>query len=173
MTVHVYFVSQVYRVFIRSLLTNFISLIANLGGVYSLLIGMSVLSAFEIIYFFSIRLYLNYRDIKNDVQKPKTFSQRGDNVNISTLKVPRLDTAKSMISDISSFRSSAYSHYWVDFECNLGLPAICLQNLCKPVLSLTFEWNSHFVLKKSCGLARIHFESRFPTFSYLFEWNQM
>lgn len=111
MTVHVHFVSQVYRVFIRSLLTNFISLIANLGGVYSLLIGMSVLSAFEIVYFFSVRLYLNYRDIKNDVLKPKTLSQRSDNVNISTLKVPRMDTAKSMVSDISSYRSSAYSHY--------------------------------------------------------------
>lgn len=132
MTVHVYFVSQVYRVFIRSLLTNFISLIANLGGVYSLLIGMSVLSAFELIYFFSVRLYLNYRDTKNDVQKPKTFSQRSDNVNISTLKVPRLDTAKSMVSDISSFRSSAYSHYWTkqpEFECNLCLPSTHLQNI--------------------------------------------
>lgn len=107
MIVHVYFVSQVYRVFIRSLLTNFISLIANLGGVYSLLVGMSVLTAFEILYFFTVRLYLNYRDLKTEEAKPRTFSERMDNVNISTLKVPRLDTAKSD----SSSRMSAYSHF--------------------------------------------------------------
>lgn len=110
MIVHVYFVSQVYRVFIRSLLTNFISLISNLGGVYSLLIGMSLLSAFEVFYFFSIRLHANYRAIKTEDMKPKTFSQRIETVNISTLKVPRLDTAKS---DHSGSRfSSAMSHFW-------------------------------------------------------------
>jgi amiloride-sensitive sodium channel len=110
MVVHVYFVSQVYRVFIRSLLTNFISLISNLGGVYSLLIGMSILSAFEVIYFFSIRLYANYREIKTEDMKPKTFSQRLDTVTISHLKVPRLDTAKSSKSS-GSPRMSSLSHF--------------------------------------------------------------
>lgn len=111
MIVHVFFVSQNYRVFIRSLLTNFISLIANLGGVYSLLIGMSILSLLEFIYFFSVRFYLNYRSLKFNVVKPKTFQQRLEAVNISSLKVPRLDTAKSMGSDISSLRMSAMSHF--------------------------------------------------------------
>lgn len=111
MIVHVYYSSQVYRVFNRSLLTNFISLISNLGGVYSLLIGMSVLSTIEILYFFTIRLSDNYRSLKTDELKPKTFSQRLDSVNISTLKVPRLDTAKSSRSDVSSMRMSALSHF--------------------------------------------------------------
>jgi len=112
MIVHVYFVSQVYRVFIRSLLTNFISLISQLGGVYSLLIGMSILSAIEFLYYFTIRFYVNYRAIKSDDTKPKTFSQRLDNVRLpDALKVPRLDTAKSGISDISSLRMTAQSHF--------------------------------------------------------------
>lgn len=111
MIVHVYYVSQVYRIFSRSLLTNFISLISNLGGVYSLLIGMSILSAIEIFYFSTIRFYSNYRKLKTEDLKPKTFSQRLDTVNISTLKVPRLDTAKSSGSDVSSFRMSAMAHF--------------------------------------------------------------
>lgn len=108
MIVHVYYVSQVYRVFIRSLLTNFISLISNLGGVYSLLIGMSILSSIEFFYFFTIRFYLNYRSVKTEDMKPKALSQRLDKVTISTLKVPRLDTAKS---DSSSMRMTAMSHF--------------------------------------------------------------
>ncbi|CAG9810650.1 unnamed protein product, partial [Chironomus riparius] len=111
MIVHVYYVSQFYRVFIRSLLTNFISLISNLGGVYSLLVGMSIISAYECIYFPTARLYLNYKKIKNEDNKPKTFLQRLEKVNINVIKVPRLDTAKSDISDISSFRVHSLSHY--------------------------------------------------------------
>lgn len=75
---------------------------------------MSVLSTIEIIYFFTIRLYANFRNLKSNHMKPKTFAQRIENVNISsvsTLKVPRLDTAKSSHSDISSMRMTAMSHY--------------------------------------------------------------
>ena len=112
MVVHVYFVSQFYRIFIRSLLTNFISLISNLGGVYALLIGMSILSTFEIFYFPTVRLYLNYKKIKEEDSKPKTFTQRLEKVNISVMKVPRLDTAKSDMSDVSAYRtSSSHFHY--------------------------------------------------------------
>lgn len=70
-----------------------------------------MLSALEVFYFFSIRLFANYRAIKTEDLKPKTFSQRLDTVNISTLKVPRLDTAKSSGSDRSSLRMSAMSHF--------------------------------------------------------------
>lgn len=112
MIVHVYFVSQFYRIFIRSLLTNFISLISNLGGVYALLIGMSILSTFEIFYFPTVRLYLNYKKLKEEDSKPKTFTQRLQKVNISVMKVPRLDTAKSDMSDVSAYRtSSSHFHY--------------------------------------------------------------
>lgn len=110
MIVHVYYVSQVYRVFIKSLLTNFISLISNLGGVYSLLIGMSIISTVEIFYFFSIRLFVNYRQIKQEDMKPKTFSQRLDNLQVPSMKIPRLDTAKSSGSD-GSMRMTAMSHF--------------------------------------------------------------
>ncbi|KAG5667100.1 hypothetical protein PVAND_015099 [Polypedilum vanderplanki] len=111
MIVHVYFVSSFYRIFIRILTTNFISLISQLGGVYSLLIGMSVLSLIECIYFPTVRLYLNYKKIKFDDTQPKNYSQRLDKVTISSLNVPRLDTAKSDISDISSFRIHSVKHY--------------------------------------------------------------
>lgn len=114
MVVHVYFISQTYRVFIKSLLTNFISLIANLGGVYSLLIGMSILSLLEFFYFFSIRLYMNFKSLKYDEATPKTFKKRSEGFNMSTLKVPRLDTAKSVGSDTSSLRMSAMSHFWTN-----------------------------------------------------------
>ncbi|CAO1344894.1 unnamed protein product [Diamesa hyperborea] len=116
MIVHVYFQSQVYRIFSRSLLTNIIGLIANLGGVYSLLIGMSVLSLCEVLYFASIRLYVNYKTIKKDELKPKTFSQRletFDKLRIPTisLSIPRLDTAKSSNSSYSARKMTSQSHY--------------------------------------------------------------
>lgn len=116
MIVHVYFQSQVYRIFSRSLLTNIIGLIANLGGVYSLLIGMSVLSLCEVLYFASIRLYVNYKTIKKDELKPKTFSQRletFDKLRIPTisLSIPRLDTAKSSTSSYSARKMTSQSHY--------------------------------------------------------------
>lgn len=41
-------------------------LAANLGGVYSLFVGMSVLSFIEIFYFFSVRLYKNYKQVKEN-----------------------------------------------------------------------------------------------------------
>lgn len=113
MIVHVYFVSQFYRVFVRTLLVNFITLISQLGGVYSLLMGMSIIGLVEVIYFLTIRLHRNYRNIKDEDNKPKTFSQRLDKVTINTIKVPRLDTAKSDISEISSFRVSSVRHYWM------------------------------------------------------------
>lgn len=114
MIVHVYYQSQVYRLFSRSLLTNIIGLIANLGGVYSLLIGMSVLSLCEVLYFSSIRLYVNYKTIKKDELKPKTFSQRletFDKLRIPTISIPRLDTAKSSNSSYSARKMTSQSHY--------------------------------------------------------------
>lgn len=114
MIVHVYFQSQVYRKFSRSLLTNIIGLIANLGGVYSLLIGMSVLSLCEVIYFALIRLYVNYNTFKKVVLKPKTFLQRletFDKLRIPTIKVPRLDTAKSSNSSYSARITTSQYHY--------------------------------------------------------------
>lgn len=46
------------------ILTVFFS--ANLGGVYSLFVGMSVLSFIEIFYFFTVRFYKNYRQTKEN-----------------------------------------------------------------------------------------------------------
>lgn len=111
MIVHVYFVSQVYRIYSRAMLTNFISLVSSLGGVYSLLIGMSVLSAIELFYFFSIRLYENYKMFKFEDSKPKTFSQRLEKITITHLKVPRLNTAHSTFSNDSSVRMTAKSNF--------------------------------------------------------------
>ena len=114
MIVHVYFQSQVYRKFSRSLLTNIIGLIANLGGVYSLLIGMSVLSLCEVIYFASIRLYVNYKTVTKHELKPKTFSQRletFDKLRIPTINIPRLDTAKSSNSSYSARKTTSLPHF--------------------------------------------------------------
>lgn len=46
---------------------------ANLGGVYSLFVGMSVLSFIEILYFFTVRLYKNYKQIKTDESRHIMF----------------------------------------------------------------------------------------------------
>lgn len=88
-----------------------IFLTANLGGVYSLLIGMSVLSVMEVLYFFTIRLYLNYRKFKIEEMKPKTFSKRlevFDHLRVPVGQIPRLDTAHS---SASSRRATAFGHY--------------------------------------------------------------
>lgn len=113
MIIHVYFVSQVYRIYSRAMLTNFISLVSNLGGVYSLLIGMSVLSTIELFYFYTIRLFENYKMNKAEDSKPKTFSQRLEKVTITHLKVPRLNTAHSTFSDDSAMRMTSMSHIWI------------------------------------------------------------
>ncbi|XP_063706173.1 sodium channel protein Nach-like [Culicoides brevitarsis] len=66
MIVHVYMSSQTFRRFRKDLLSNIILLVSNLGGVYSLFVGMSVLSFCEILYFATIRLYKKYKLVKQN-----------------------------------------------------------------------------------------------------------
>lgn len=88
LVVHVSFGKQVYRAISKELATNvlaltgrfkrqaatslkfkidFISLTisfisANLGGIYSLFVGFSAITFFELIYYFGVRFYLNYKN---------------------------------------------------------------------------------------------------------------
>lgn len=53
---------------------------ANLGGVYSLFIGMSVLSFIEIFYFFTVRLYKHYKDVQGRELRRQEMLKNGGHV---------------------------------------------------------------------------------------------
>ncbi|XP_065368706.1 sodium channel protein Nach [Calliphora vicina] len=59
--VHIYMNSQVYRRVRHDLLSNTVTLVSNLGSAFSLFVGMSMVSAVEIIYYFSIILNKYYQ----------------------------------------------------------------------------------------------------------------
>ncbi|XP_055316922.1 sodium channel protein Nach-like [Sitodiplosis mosellana] len=61
LVVHISFGKQVFKAIQKELATNVLSLTANLGGIYSLFIGFSAISFYEIIYYFCVRFYLNYK----------------------------------------------------------------------------------------------------------------
>lgn len=97
--------SQVFRRLRRDLLSHYVILIgkreivsiptllltisylsANFGGVFSLFIGLSVVSFFEIAIFFTVYLYRNYKEeLKNSV-KVDSFSKRAENIDIRTIQ---------------------------------------------------------------------------------------
>lgn len=59
---------------------------ANFGGVFSLFIGLSVVSFFEIGIFFTVYLYRNYlQELQNSV-KVDTFSKRADHIDVRTIQ---------------------------------------------------------------------------------------
>lgn len=96
MILHLIFGKQVFKEMRRDLLTNIVSLAgkkssiskhhkcffykyfftAGLGGIYSLFIGMSVITFFEIVYFFTIRLWATYTELKEADQTVDTFRKR-------------------------------------------------------------------------------------------------
>ncbi|XP_037955002.1 sodium channel protein Nach [Teleopsis dalmanni] len=57
---HIFFNSQVYRRVRHDLLSNMVTLVSNLGSAFSLFVGMSMVSAVEIIYYFTVILQKNY-----------------------------------------------------------------------------------------------------------------
>lgn len=63
---------QLTIICILNLPYNLSFFIANLGGVYSLFVGMSVLSFFEIFYFYTVRLYKNYKQEKANELRMRT-----------------------------------------------------------------------------------------------------
>lgn len=83
MVVHISFGKQVYKATRKDLTTNILALTgwcwiallrqlesissvfiaANLGGIYSLFIGFSAITFFEIIYYFGVRFYMTYRQL--------------------------------------------------------------------------------------------------------------
>lgn len=65
---------------------------ANLGGIYSLFIGFSALTLFEIIYYGCIRFYLNYRK--------STAAERTTNASINQGKLKAVD-AREIIRNYS------------------------------------------------------------------------
>lgn len=59
---------------------------ANFGGVFSLFIGMSVISFFEILIFFTVRLYRNYKDEDRKSSKVESFSKRAENHDVDVIQ---------------------------------------------------------------------------------------
>lgn len=54
----------------------------NFGGVFSLFIGLSVLSFIEIGMYFTVYLYRNYKEELANSVKVDTFSKRAANVDV-------------------------------------------------------------------------------------------
>ncbi|KAM7342772.1 nach isoform 2-T2 [Cochliomyia hominivorax] len=60
--VHIYMSSYVFRRVRHDLLSNMVTLVSNLGSAFSLFVGMSMVSAVEILYYFSIILNKYYQE---------------------------------------------------------------------------------------------------------------
>ncbi|XP_052132621.1 sodium channel protein Nach-like isoform X2 [Frankliniella occidentalis] len=58
---HVYFDSQTAPKFINDLVSNNVQLMSSCGGIFSLFLGCSFMSAVEVVYFFTVRLWLLVR----------------------------------------------------------------------------------------------------------------
>uniref|UniRef100_A0A1I8PAZ4 Sodium channel protein Nach n=1 Tax=Stomoxys calcitrans TaxID=35570 RepID=A0A1I8PAZ4_STOCA len=67
--VHLYMNSEVYRRVRHDLLSNMVTLVSNLGSAFSLFVGMSMVSAVEIFYYFTVILRKFYRQEKNAREK--------------------------------------------------------------------------------------------------------
>lgn len=101
MVIHINFGKQVYKKLRWSIITSTATLTGNiqfqtiylienksqlnlffykfkalLGGVYSLFIGLSFITFLEIFYFFTIRLWANYRKFQNAKTEVNMFSKR-------------------------------------------------------------------------------------------------
>ena len=108
--VHVFFGNQVYRRLRRDLLSHFVILIGtrthldqycvpywrfaslsgNFGGVFSLFIGMSLVSFFELGIYFTVYLYRNYQqELRNSV-KVESFSRRALDYDQKIFKQPAI-----------------------------------------------------------------------------------
>ncbi|XP_055527647.1 sodium channel protein Nach [Wyeomyia smithii] len=61
---HVYLNNHLVPSNRRVVVVSWISLLANLGGVFSLCLGLSVLSLFEIFFYVTFRFYRNYKKLK-------------------------------------------------------------------------------------------------------------
>ncbi|XP_061402428.1 sodium channel protein Nach [Musca vetustissima] len=72
--VHIYMNSEVYRRVRHDLLSNMVTLVSNLGSAFSLFVGMSMVSAVEIVYYFTVILKKFYRQEKN--AREKLFNRR-------------------------------------------------------------------------------------------------
>ncbi|XP_031636281.1 sodium channel protein Nach-like [Contarinia nasturtii] len=78
---HISFGREVFRAIQKDLATNVLALTANLGGIYSLFIGFSAITFFEIVYYVCVRSYTNYkkqvlRHKSENVMHKKLFNNR-------------------------------------------------------------------------------------------------
>ncbi|XP_059611780.1 sodium channel protein Nach-like [Phlebotomus argentipes] len=76
MIVHVFFGSHDFMKLRRDLLSDVVVLIANLGGVFNLFLGISILTMLEVPYFATVRLYANYRHLEEELRKRELFVKR-------------------------------------------------------------------------------------------------
>ncbi|XP_055855729.1 sodium channel protein Nach-like [Episyrphus balteatus] len=73
--VHIFLQSQEYRRIRRDIVWNIVSLAGNLGNCYSVFVGISVLSIFELVYYLTFVLVRNYRENGN-LKKKFLFKSR-------------------------------------------------------------------------------------------------
>lgn len=105
--VHIFMGSQVFRRLRRDLLSHYVILIgkmirinlrfadlldipllnaANFGGVFSLFLGLSVVSFFEIAIFFTAHLYRQYKEELKNAGKVDSFSKRAENHDVRVIQ---------------------------------------------------------------------------------------
>lgn len=63
-----------------------LSFLGNFGGVFSLFIGLSVVSFFEIGMYFTVYLYRNYQVELQNSGKVDTFSKRATHINVKAIQ---------------------------------------------------------------------------------------
>ncbi|KAG4077329.1 hypothetical protein HA402_009730 [Bradysia odoriphaga] len=76
-TVHIYFARSTVPVFRMFMITSFIGLLANFGGVFNLVLGISIISILELVYYFGIKLLQYVR--RSDQIIPVIISNRPAN----------------------------------------------------------------------------------------------
>ncbi|XP_017780491.1 PREDICTED: sodium channel protein Nach-like, partial [Nicrophorus vespilloides] len=73
--INIYFSNDVFTILQRDIVTGSIYLMSSLGGTFSLFLGCSFTSAFEILYYLSIRFLINlkvFKKIENTGRQTKT-----------------------------------------------------------------------------------------------------
>jgi Amiloride-sensitive sodium channel len=93
--VNIYFKVNQFLASHRSELYGFADFLANCGGLLGLCLGISVISLFEIVYFYIIRLWVNLRRSKGNISAQKHLHFKPKTTKISVV-------LKELIKDYSN-----------------------------------------------------------------------
>ncbi|XP_034239531.1 sodium channel protein Nach-like [Thrips palmi] len=75
---HVYFDTHTSVLLVNDLVSNTVQLMSSFGGIFSLFLGCSFMSAVEVLYFFTVRLWLLVRGVGSAEMPSMTPARRVD-----------------------------------------------------------------------------------------------